>query len=158
MQSSLSRCPTDLTMSIPLFEEHNIRYVKWKSEKDDHLLNLHFTSLKIPQKVKINKTIMTALDREIEWYDNKLSTAINEANRKIDEIKESSFTTTDEILLYIAIALSSLNLVVLCLYIGCTKRAAEKSTQVIVKTERQKPTKAYQRRKEPQQRKKSSRL
>jgi len=156
MQSSLSSCPTELSVSIPLFDETNIRYVKWKTEKDDHLLDLHFKSLTIPQKVKINKTIITEFDREIEWYDKKLSTAINQANRKIEKIKESSFTTTDEIILYVAIGLSSFNFLVLCLYIGCTRKA-EKSTEVVIKTEPQKPTKPDQKRKETQ-RKKSCRV
>ena len=157
MQSSLSSCPTELAVSIPLFDETNIRYVKWKSKKDDHLLNLHFKSLSIPQKVKINKTIVNDFDREIEWYDKKLSIAINQANRKIEKIKESSFTTTDEIILYVAIGLSSFNFVVLCLYIGCTKKA-EKSTEVIVKTEPQKQSKVSKKRKETQQQKKKCRV
>jgi len=139
MQSSLSSCPTELSVSIPLFDETNIRYVQWKSENDDHLLDLHFKSLTIPQKIRINKTIITQFDKEIEWYDKKLSTAIKQANKKIENIKESSFTTTDEIILYVAIGLSSFNFFVLCcLYLGCTRKA-EKSTKVIVKAESTKP-------------------
>jgi len=39
-----------------------------------------------PQKVKINKTIITEFDREIEWNDKKLPTAINQANKTIEKI------------------------------------------------------------------------
>lgn len=119
MQTSLSFCPERMSMSLPLFEEELITYVKWDSTIDDNLLHLHHKSLSIPPPITINKTLITELDQEINWYDDQLTKRINKANKEIEKIKETSFTTFQVVLIYAAFTLSIINFVLMCVCCSC---------------------------------------
>ena len=105
--------------SCPLFDQDTITYVKWDSATDNNLLDLHYKSLKIPPPITINKTFTTELDEEIGWYDSQLTQRINQAKKEIDKIKETSFTTFQIILIYVAVTLFILNFILICVCCSC---------------------------------------
>ena len=123
-------------MSFPLFTKHTVRYVKWSSDADLNLLDLHHQSLKIPPPTYINKTIITSLDRDIADLDDQLTNTIRETNEEIRKIKETSLTTTDEVLIYLAVALSSFNFIMLLVIACCLRRLAHQPSAVIIETTR----------------------
>ena len=134
MESSLSSCPETLSMSFPLFTKHTIRYVKWSSDADDNLLNLHHQTLQIPPPTYINKTIITELDRDIAGLDEQLTDSIRKANKEIEKIKQSSMTTMDEVLIYFCLALSSFNFVLLIIISCCLRGLINRRDAVVMET------------------------
>ena len=131
MKTGLATCPERIRITLPIFSTNEIHYIPWQSAVDPNLPQLHYKSLKIPPPTNINKTIINALDNLYSQLDLELAIAIREANRKIDEIRETSISTLNDALAYAAFALSLFIILVLqsCLCIKFCEHTMRPSTE-----------------------------
>ena len=84
-------------MSLPIFREDSIVYIKWDPANNDMgTLQLHHKSLSIPPRITINRTGFNELDELFNFYDSQLSSTLDRADAMISQIEVTTeITLTD---------------------------------------------------------------
>ena len=121
-RTGLGDCPRSLTIDIPIFTGSTIHYVPWQNLVDDETTpQLHFESLKITPLQKFNKSTLDALDKTFESLDNTVDKQLDKLDSDISLIKETSTTTINDVLTYVAFFMAFANLCIL-IFFGCRSR------------------------------------
>ena len=125
MSVGLGSCATSMTLTVPLFTSTSFQYVPWQSAAEDQpIIQLHHQSLHTLKPILLNRTVLKELELTYQTLDGQLDTQLKKANTDIDNIHESTITTTTDILAYTASGLSILNsiLVGILFYLWYTPR------------------------------------
>ena len=127
MKTSLTTCPESLSISLPMFSEDSIVYVKWDPANGDmDTLQLHHESLSIPPRVVINRTVMNDFDEMFNYYDSQLSSTIEKADDMISQIEVTTETTLTEYIAYVALGLSAINFILCCIVCQCIHKTLQR--------------------------------
>ena len=86
------------------------------------VFQLHYNSLQIPPPVKFDQNTTNALDKTYTILDNRLSDEIIDIKEKKSEIKEEKSTSINDILTYIAFALTWINTAFIVMIIYMMKK------------------------------------
>ncbi|KAK3726240.1 hypothetical protein QZH41_001308 [Actinostola sp. cb2023] len=65
-----------MKVTLPLFKRRALTYIQWTPTTNDSALDLHYQSLNIPPPLKINKTILNALDQTFRRIDGNIITKL----------------------------------------------------------------------------------
>lgn len=82
---------------------------------DNSTINLHYKSLKLTPPLLFNSSITKALDNTFASLDGQLGTTLLKIRDDISKIQETSTTTLNDILTYIAFTLAILNIILIVL-------------------------------------------
>ena len=119
LTTGFGSCPSTITITFPIFRRKIIKYVPWTPMDNNATINLHYKSLNVPPPLKLNKTVLIALDRTFQRLDGDLAIKLQKVRQDINRIHEVNVTPTAIILASIAISLSLINVIVfiaLCCY------------------------------------------
>ena len=119
MATGLTTCPPTMEIHVPIYSRDTVKFVIWRPDSDDTLLNLHYKTLNIPPATQLNKSVLQSLDETYDTLDTDLSTQLRDVNRQIDSIKETSNTTLTQVLTLIALSLGLVNLSILLIFCYC---------------------------------------
>ena len=135
-ETGLGRCPETLTIHLPIFTTNNVNYVSWKGMSDNSFFELHYNSLKIPPPMTFDQNTTDALDKTYQFLDNRLSYKLKDIKKSISKIKEGSPTTLNDALTYAALALATLNSIVIIIILRLWNRGqSPKQKQMPAKKE-----------------------
>ena len=123
-------CTDVMYMNIPVFKKHQFQYFPWKPGTDKHVLNLHLDSLNIPPPLKLDNKTLTELNEVYNELDAQLYSQLETLDQQIRNIKESSSTTWDEILLYLAIVLASISLILAAISLAMIRKFFKHKPQI----------------------------
>jgi len=127
MQTSLASCPKALNVSLPIFSEDSIVYVKWDPANDDMgTLQLHHKSLSIPPRVSLNRTAIHELDDLFNFYDSQLSSTLDKADAMISQIEVTTEITLTDYIAYVALGLSTINFFMCCIACQCFRKILQR--------------------------------
>ena len=115
-RTGLGNCPKRLTVDIPIFTDSTIRYVPWEDIMDDTILTLHLESLKIPPVTPVNKSTLDSLDKTFQSLDQNFDEQLDQLSSDISLIKETTTTTINDILTYLAFTMALANLCLLIFF------------------------------------------
>ncbi|KAL9953306.1 hypothetical protein ACROYT_G040703 [Oculina patagonica] len=122
MKTSLATCPKARSVSLPVFSEDSIVYVKWDPTKSDMgTLQLHHESLSIPPRVVLNRSVINDFDEMFNYYDSQLSSTLEKADDMINQIEVTTETTLTDYIAYVALGLSVINFILCCVACQCIK-------------------------------------
>ena len=114
MVTGLGRCPSRISLTVPLFTTYSVQYVPWAdATADDMLLQLHHDSLDIPPPTTLNHSVLDELDLTYATLDGEFTTKLAQTDNLIDSIHESITTTTTDAVAYAALSITLLNTVTL---------------------------------------------
>ncbi|KAK3721639.1 hypothetical protein QZH41_003661 [Actinostola sp. cb2023] len=119
LTTGFGSCPSTITITFPIFRRKIIKYVPWTPMDNNATINLHYKSLNVPPPLKLNKTVLIALDRTFQRLDGDLAIKLQKVRQDINRIHQVNVTPTAIILASIAISLSLINVIVfiaLCCY------------------------------------------
>ncbi|KAK3754327.1 hypothetical protein QZH41_017838 [Actinostola sp. cb2023] len=119
LTTGFGSCPSTITITFPILRRKVIKYVPWTPTDNNATIQLHYQSLGIPPLLKLNKTVLNALDITFHRLDGDLANKLQKVRTDIDRIHEVNNTPTAVILASIAICLSLINVIVfivLCCY------------------------------------------
>ena len=111
LPTGFGQCPATLTIAIPIFSRKVIRYIPWIVPTNQSTLNLHYQSLKIPPRLRLNKATINALDQTINRIQGPLNHKLQVIRSDIDAIQVSSDTTTTQVAAYVALTFALVNTV-----------------------------------------------
>ena len=112
MTTGLGRCPSSLTITVPIFTKQKFQYIPWRKVADDQsILHLHHQTLSIPPQTNLNHSVLEQLEETYRTLDGLLTTQLSQTNADIDKIHKTSQTSTTEIVAYSALGLSIFNLI-----------------------------------------------
>ncbi|KAK3750238.1 hypothetical protein QZH41_017414 [Actinostola sp. cb2023] len=69
-----------MKVTLPIFKRRALTYIQWTPTTNDSALDLHYQSLNIPPPLKINKTILNALDQTFHRIDGNIITKLQKTN------------------------------------------------------------------------------
>ena len=127
MKTSLATFPKVLNVSLPIFAEDTIVYVKWDPANNDMgTLQLHHQSLSIPPRVTLNRTAINEFDELFTFYDSQLSSTLDKADAMINQIEVTTEITLTDYIAYVALGLSTINFFMCCIACQCFRKALQR--------------------------------
>ncbi|KAK3739288.1 hypothetical protein QZH41_007136 [Actinostola sp. cb2023] len=75
-KTGFGSCPSSMKVTLPIFKRRALTYIQWTPTTNDSALDLHYQSLNIPPPLKINKTILNALDQTFHRIDGNIITKL----------------------------------------------------------------------------------
>ena len=116
-----------LNVSLPIFSEDSIVYVKWDPANNDMgTLQLHHKSLSIPPRVTLNRTAINELDELFDFYDSQLSSTLDKADAMISQIEVTTEITLTDYIAYVALGLSTINFFMCCIACQCFRKILQR--------------------------------
>ena len=134
LPTGFGQCPSTLTMSIPIFSRRVVRYIPWIVPSNQSTLSLHYRSLKIGPRLHFNKTTIKALDDTFNRIDGPLNTKIQLIKDDIASIKETTVTTTTQIIVCAALTFAIVNIPLLILLVCVIRRSRRPKASDTTKT------------------------
>jgi len=114
-----------LVLILPLFKRRALTYIQWTPTTNDSALDLHYQSLNIRPPLKINKTILNALDQTFHRIDGNIITKLQKVRQDIDSIHETTSTSTALIVASVALCVATINVIIL-ITLCCYQRRARR--------------------------------
>ena len=122
-QTGLGSCPSRLEITVPIFTPTHINYIPWHTAMDDFTLQLHYQSLHLPPPSSFNQSTLDSLDQTFHHHDDLLTQALARVKEDIQQIQETSSTTLNDVLTYVAFALAFFNTICFCVFFCRLNRA-----------------------------------
>ena len=121
MATGLGHCSKHITVSVPMATTLHLRFTSWaRVTLNSTMAFFKHAVFDIPPPEHLNKTILDSLDATFNTLDGQLTESIQTTSKKIDEIHESSTTSTTDYVAYSALSIGILNLV-LCIVLFCLR-------------------------------------
>ncbi len=113
-QTGLGQCPKSITMHVPMFTKNSFHYVPWQNN-DDNILHLHYKSLNISPPLTFDNATIKSLEQTYRLLDGQLTNNLASLKRDISRIHTTHETDLNDWLTYIALILTLLNSMMLCM-------------------------------------------
>lgn len=123
--TGLTNCPSLFSYQFPLFHNAQFHFVPWQTVpvlNDTLVLNANFM---IPQPLQLDNHTLQSLDETYNTLDLDYTRRLDHLNNAIDNIHEVSDSVSLSLFVYLALAFTGFNFIVLCfMYCVLSKRTS----------------------------------
>ena len=111
-QTGLGTCPDRITFHLPLFTTNSLRYIPW-THANDNLLALHYKSLNFTPPLHFDNATLNSLEHTFRLLDGQLTNKLASIKHDISHLHTVTTSTLNDRLTYLALALTSLNTIII---------------------------------------------